>query len=82
MMTGREWHIASHGDFLVGYPLKNDGETVTGSLWCAGEDDGVRDFVEFYPYTSLDGFAAYKPTGRNSKLILVNYNEIQFIYFR
>lgn len=82
MMNGREWHIASKGDFLVGFPLEIDSKTVFGTLWCAGEDGGARDFAAFYPYTSLDGFAAYKPTGGNSKLILVNYNEIQYIYFR
>lgn len=81
-MNGKEWHVATKGDFLTGFPLKIDGEKVSGSLWCAGEDDGARDFAAFYPYTSVEGFAAYETTGANARLILVNYSEIQFIYFK
>lgn len=81
-MNGKEWHIAAKGEFFSGYPLEVDGKTVSGSLWCAGEDGGARDFAAFYPYTSVEGFAAYETAGATPKLILVNYNEIQYIYFR
>lgn len=80
-MVGREWHVAAKGEFFAGFPLEIDDKPATGSLWCAGEDDGERDFAAFYPYTSLEGFAAYNPLCKPEKIILVNKDAIRFIYF-
>ena len=81
-MDGKECHVAMMGDFLKGYPLEIDGKTVSGVLWCADDDNSTREFTAFYPYTSLEGFAAYKPVGAPDKIILVNKSTIQFIYFK